>query len=187
MGKAKGAPTSDRVLSSGVPFPYESVPAGVQLTPPPLPVQRETRRPGSSRLLSCQERTLLLRHHQHILSVQRAVSRLRQELQATAQLLQVGTHPGLQAPLWAGGACRQGLCGMCKALVQTSWDDRSSGYRWRAGGGYFLGGPRRSPGQGGPGQALEEETNPCGPGRGLEAGRSTWPGAPWSGPAHRGP
>lgn len=100
---------------------------GVRLTSPPLPVQRETRRPGSSRLLSCQERTLLLRHHRHVLSVQRAVARLRQELLATAQLLQVGTRPGLEAPLWAGGACRQGLCRMCKSLVKTSGEDRNPG------------------------------------------------------------
>ncbi|KAK1333905.1 LOW QUALITY PROTEIN: hypothetical protein QTO34_004903 [Cnephaeus nilssonii] len=64
--------------------------------------QRETRRPGSSRLLSCQERTLLLRHHRHVLSVQRAVARLRQELLATAQLLQ-GSSPEAKAT-WEWGS-----------------------------------------------------------------------------------
>ncbi|XP_045429803.1 coiled-coil domain-containing protein 187 [Pipistrellus kuhlii] len=87
---------------SSIPIGRVFVPAGVRLTPRPLPVQRETRRLGSSRLLSCQERTLLLRHHQHIFSVQRAVARLRQELLATAQLLQ-GSSPGAKAA-WEWGS-----------------------------------------------------------------------------------
>ncbi|XP_070287096.1 coiled-coil domain-containing protein 187 [Myotis yumanensis] len=64
--------------------------------------QRETRFPDNSRLLSCQERTLLLRHHRHILSVQRAVARLQQELLATAQLLQ-GSSPEAKAT-WEWGS-----------------------------------------------------------------------------------
>ncbi|XP_014385145.1 PREDICTED: uncharacterized protein CCDC187 [Myotis brandtii] len=64
--------------------------------------QRETRFPDNSRLLSCQERTLLLRHHRHILSVQRAVARLQQELLATAQMLQ-GSSPEAKAT-WEWGS-----------------------------------------------------------------------------------
>lgn len=85
---------------------------GVQLTSPPLSVQRETRFLGNSRLLSCQERTLLLRHHRHVLSVQRAVARLQQELLDTAQLLQVGTCT------WAGGSAVGRRC----LSPGVSWD-----------------------------------------------------------------
>ncbi|XP_053775335.1 coiled-coil domain-containing protein 187 isoform X3 [Desmodus rotundus] len=50
--------------------------------------QGETRYLPNSDLLSHYERTLLLQHHRDILSVQRSLARLQQELWATAQLLQ---------------------------------------------------------------------------------------------------
>ncbi|XP_053523616.1 coiled-coil domain-containing protein 187 [Artibeus jamaicensis] len=59
--------------------------------------QREIWYPWDSHLFSHHERILLLQHHRDILSVQRSLARLQQELQATTRLLQ-SSGPQIPAP-----------------------------------------------------------------------------------------
>ncbi|KAM5329787.1 coiled-coil domain-containing protein 187 [Glossophaga mutica] len=72
--------------------------------------QREIRYLRDSHLLSNHERTLLLRHHRDILSVQRSLARLQQELQATTRPLQ-SSGPEVQAAQGGGSETSQQLEG----------------------------------------------------------------------------
>lgn len=102
---------------------------------------------------SHQESKRPLQHQRDLLSVQKSVASLQQELPARTGLPQVG------AATWAGGlgssqATLSPGCfvGMCKSLVKTPVTQGGKGL-WRGadGGAATCWGPRRFPGQGGPG------------------------------------